>query len=204
MKKLLVLAITIVMIISLAACGGVDKNAVIEAFNETNTQASSLAALANKNLDKMNQTTADSLNLILNAMAAYKAEIESDDLTQERADEIVTELKSYPAKIDEVKAKIDALIESGGGLTEEQAATLIQIEQSLADVYAMYAEYYDSLDDETKALTDEIVATINDIDKVLETTTAINSDEVDAFIQGVQGFLEAVELGWTEIEAQLQ
>ena len=203
MKKLLVLILTLIIAVSLVACGGVDKTAVTEAFNNTNTEVKAVAALVNDNLDKMNQSTADELNVILNAMAAFKSEIESEDMTQERADKIIAELKNYPAKIAEVKSKIEALIESGGGVTEEQAATLTQLAQSLTDVQAKYAEYYDILNDETKDLVDEIAITVNDINSILDGSTEISIGQADQVIEGVQDFLGAVETGWAEIEAQL-
>lgn len=203
MKKILVLILTLAMAVSLVACG-VDKTAVVELFNSTNTEVKAVAALVNDNLDKMNQPTADELNVILNAMAAFKAEIESDDITQERADEILSELKNYPAKIADVKSKIEALIASGGGVTAEQAATLTQIAQSLTELHAKYAEYYDSFDEETKGLVDEIALTVNDIGSILDGTTAINTAQADQVIQGAQEFLEGAENGWAEIEAQLQ
>lgn len=204
MKKTLVLMITLVMTLSLAACGGVDKNEVTEAFNSTNTENNVVVTFANENLDKMDQVTMDAITEIVNAMAAYKAEIESDDLTQERADEIIAELKEYPAKIAELKTKVDALIESGGaGVTEQQATTLSQIAQSLTDVHAKYAEYYDSFNDETKDFVNEIAQTVNDINSVLDGSIALDSAQADEFIQGAQEFLEAAETGWAEIEAQL-
>jgi predicted Zn-dependent protease with MMP-like domain len=203
LKKLLVLILTLIIAVSLVACGGVDKTAVTEAFNNTNTEVKAVAALVNDNLDKMNQSTADELNVILNAMAAFKSEIESEDMTQERADKIIAELKNYPAKIAEVKSKIEALIESGGGVTEEQAATLTQLAQSLTDVQAKYAEYYDILNDETKDLVDEIAITVNDINSILDGSTEISIGQADQVIEGVQDFLGAVETGWAEIEAQL-
>ena len=202
MKKLLILILTLIMAVSLVACG-VDKTAVTEAFNSTNTEVKAVAALVNENLDKMNQSTADELNVILNAMAAFKEEIESDDLTKEKAAVILAELKNYPANIAEVKTKIEALIESGSAVSEEQAATLAQLSQSLTEVHAKYAEYYDSLNEETKDLVDEIAITVNDIGNILGETTSINRTQADQVIHGVQEFLEVVEAGWTEIEAQL-
>lgn len=203
MKKLLVLILTLIMALSLVACGGVDNTAVVEVFNTTNTEVKAVAALVNDNLDKMNQSTADELNVILNAMAAYKTEIESDDLTKERADEIIAELKNYPTKIADVKSKVESLIASGGGVTAEQAATLAQLAQSLTEVHAKYAEYYDSFNEETKDFVDEIAITVNDIGDILDGTTAINTAQADLVIQGTQEFLEGAENGWTEIEAQL-
>ena len=204
MKKILALIVALVMALSLAACGGVDKAAVTEAFNNTNTELNSVVTLANDNLDKMNQPTMDALAEITNAMAAFKAEIQSDDLSQERADEIVAELKNYPARIAEMRTKVEALIEaSGAEITEEQAAKLAQLAQSLAEVHAKFAEHYESFNDETKVFVDNIAATVNDIGAILDGSLAIDSVQADGVIQGSQEVLEASEIGWAEIEAQL-
>ncbi len=204
MKKLYVLMIILVMTLCLTACGGVDKNEVTEAFNSTNTENNVVVTIANENLDKLDQVTMDAITEIINAMEAYKAEIESDDLSQERADEIVVELKEYPAKIAELKTKVENMIENGGvGVTEEQTTTLTQIAQSLTDVHAKYAEYYDSFNDETKDFVDEMGQTVIDIGSVLDGSIVLDSAQADEFIQGAQEFLEAAETGWEEIEVQL-
>lgn len=204
MKKILVLMMALVMTLSLAACGGVDKDAVTKAFNNTNTAYNTVATYANENLDKMDQPTMDELTVIGDALAAFKAEIESNDLTQERADEIIAELEAFPANIAEAKTKVDALIAgSDAGVTEEQAATLAQLAQSLTAVHAKYAEHYDSFDDETKAFVDEIAQTVTDIGRVLEGSIEINGTQADLVIEGSLEVLEAAESGWTEIEAQL-
>jgi type IV pilus biogenesis protein CpaD/CtpE len=204
MKKILVFIMALVMALGLAACGGVDKEAVTEVFNNTNTELNTVVTFANDNLDKMDQVTADSITELINAMAAFKAEIESDDLSQDRADEIIAELKNYPDKIAEMKTKVDTLIEGGGtGVTEEQVAALLQLAQSLADIHAKFAEYYDSFNDETKDFVDEIALMVNDINSVLDGSIGMDSVQADEFIQGSQDFYEAAVQGWAEIEAQL-
>lgn len=203
MKKILVLIIALTMVLSLSACGGVDKTAVTEAFNSTNTVLNEAGALANDNLDKMDSATMDALTEIANKMQGFKDEIESDELTQERADEIIDILADYPATIAELKAQVEALIAGGGdGMTEDQAAALLQINTELTEIYNKYAEHYDSFDDETKGFVDEIALTINDINSVLE-SISLNAAQADVLIEGSQQVLEAAVSGWAEIEAQL-
>ncbi len=202
MKKLSVLILALVMTLSLAACGGVDKGPVTDAFNSTNTALTEAGTLANDNLDKMDVATMDALNEISAAMAGFKAEIESEELTQARADEIIALIADYPASIAELKTQVEALIAGDGvGLTEEQAATLTQIGAELTELYNQYAEYYVSFNDETKGFVDEIALTVNDINTVL--SGGFDSAQVDAFIAGAQDVLEAANNGWAEIQAQL-
>ena len=204
MKRLLALMMTLVMTLSLAACGGVDKDAVTEAFNSTNTELNTVVTFANDNLDKMDQATMDSITAMINLMAAFKAEIQSDDLSQDRADEIIAELKDYPAKIAEMKTKVDTLIENGGaGITEDQMATLAQLTQGIADVYNKFAEYYDSFDDETKGKIDEIGLAVDELNSVLDGSVVLDSAQAETVIQANQEFLAEIEVSWAEVEPQL-
>lgn len=204
MKKLLILMMALAMTLSLAACG-VDNSAAADAFNSTNDQFNSVVDLFNNNLDKMDQETQDAMQSVSDALAAFKAEIESEDLKQDRADAIVGELKAYPDKIAQLKTKVEALIESAGyATTEEQTAVLTEIEQGLADVYAQFADVYDMLNEETQAFVDEIGQQVTDIGGVLDGSTVLSSAEAaEQFIEGSQGVLEAAQTGWAEIEAQL-
>jgi hypothetical protein len=204
MKRLLALMMTLAMALSLVACGGVDKTAVTEAFNNTNTELNTVVTFANDNLDKMDQATMDSLQNIINSMAAFKAEIESDDLSEDRADEIIAELKNYPAKIAEMKSKVDTLIESGSaGMTEEQLATLVQLTQGIVDIYNKFAEYYDSFDDETKGKIDEIGLAVDELNSVLDGSVVLDSAQAETVIKANQEFLAEIEAGWAEVEPQL-
>lgn len=122
MKKFLALVIALVLTLSLAACGGgVDASAATDAFNTTNNALTEVSTLANDNIDMMDAEVTGALTEIATAFAGYKAELESSDLTQERADEIVSELAAYPDQIAGLKAQVEALI-SGEGAGEEPSA----------------------------------------------------------------------------------
>lgn len=203
MKKLLVSMMVLVMTLSITACG-VDKKAVTDAFNTTNTQLNTVTTFANDNLDKMTGEVTDALTEVANSMAAFKAEIESSDLSQARADEIIAELKNYPSKIAELKTQVDALIAGGSvGFTKEHKNKLTDISKSLTELHAKYKEHYDSFNDETKAFVDEIALTINDLGDVLDGKIKAENINADILIEGSQEVLKAAQTGWTEIEAQL-
>ncbi len=116
MKKLLALTLALVMSLSLVACGGgVDKTEVSAAYTSVSTAYNEVANLANENADAISQETVSALTETGSVIPEYKAEIESSDLTQERADEIVEELAAYPDQIAALKAQVEAEIGEGGG-----------------------------------------------------------------------------------------
>ena len=134
MKKFLALMIALVLILSLAACGGgVDTTEAVNAFNTNNNALTEVSTLANDNIDLMDAATTGALTEIANAFADYKTELESGDITQERADEIVTELADYPAQIAALKTQVEVLIAGEGSETDPSDESL-----SLLDTVSFY------------------------------------------------------------------
>ena len=110
MKKLLALVMALALSLSLAACGGgdsVDSEAIISAFNTASTALGEVSALAQENLDLLDQETVDALTQMAAAFGAYKEEIEAGELSQERASELLTELKAYPDQIAALKTTVE-------------------------------------------------------------------------------------------------
>lgn len=204
MKKCLLLLCAVSFLLGLAACGGeVDKTAVAETYSKVNKELQEVFRLAKDNIDRVDQGTVEELSNLGNTIVALAEEIESDKLTQERADEIQAELASYSAKAAELKSKVEALIESGVGLSEEQTAALEEIQAGLAEVYGKYAEVFDNLDDETKAFVNTIAEMAEEIGSVLDGTMELVADQAEQYIDGARGVLDAALQGWTQIEAQL-
>ena len=124
MKKMMTMILALVMILSLTACGGgVDASKALNTFNDTRTQLNAVSTLANDNIALMDQATVDALTKIANVFEGYKGELESDKLTQKRADEILSELAAYPDQIAELKAQVEELIAAGSAEPETEAET---------------------------------------------------------------------------------
>lgn len=126
MKKIIFMFLTLVMCLSLAACGGgVDASETIDTFNSINNSLTEVSTLANDNIDMMDQATVDTLTQIANTFAGYKTELESEDLTQERADAILSELAAYPEQIAALKTQVEGMISAGGTEPETSGGTLL-------------------------------------------------------------------------------
>ena len=143
MKKLLVLMMALVMALSLVACGGVDTEEAAKTFNTVSGQLDEAAAVVNANLESVDEVTLDALNKISEELIAFKTELESEDITQERVDEIITKLNEYPSQITDLKAKADEMI-ANPAVQEEwnyKDVTPEQI-QALSDVMAELEPLY--------------------------------------------------------------
>lgn len=206
MKKLIALMLTLVLALSLTACG-VKKDAVIDAFNSANTSLTEVSTLANDNLDKISQDTSDALTEIANTFAGYKTEIESSSLTQDRADAIVKELEPYPAQIAELKTQVEeeiAAAESAGDveITDEQLQALTEAYNSVAPAFnEMYttAEANGWLNDEQtsteiNALSGSLTGIGTALTGDLSALNGSNFDELPGAVSGLStGIAELME-----------
>ena len=106
MKKLIALLLAFVMCLSLAACGGPDKQPAIDAFNAANTAFNEVANVMNENPDDFDQEIFDGMNSIATALAEYKELLESDEeITEEMLDEMIAWFASVEEVIAETKAE---------------------------------------------------------------------------------------------------
>lgn len=121
MKKLLVLMMTIAMTFSLVACGGVDAQAVGEEFNKVSGPFDEVVNLVNANIDVIPEETVNALTAISEELAAFKADIEGGELTQERADEILAALAGYADEVTALKAEVEAALEAPAEEVVEEA-----------------------------------------------------------------------------------
>lgn len=99
-----------IMVFGLTACGGgVDKQALIDAFNVASDCFDEVGALVNKNIDSVDPATVEKLTEISGELLIYKAMAESDEkLTQEKVDEAITYLKTVPALMQKIKTEVEA------------------------------------------------------------------------------------------------
>jgi len=106
MKKLIALLLALVMCLSLAACGGPDKQPAIDAFNAANTVFNEVANVMNENPDDFDQEMFDGMNSIATALAEYRELLESDEeITEEMLDEMIAWFASVEEVIAETKAE---------------------------------------------------------------------------------------------------
>lgn len=90
MKKIITLLAAMVMCVNLIACGGVDKQPAIDAYNELCDNYNVFVELVNEEIDSVPQEDIDELNELTATMDEYAELLDSDtELTQEEVDEMV-------------------------------------------------------------------------------------------------------------------
>ena len=112
MKRLVSLVLATVMCLSMVACGGVDKQPAIDAFNSANTAFTELATAMNENIDLYSDEFVEVMMGMSDSLAQCKELLESDtELTEETVADLVTQLND-----------IEAWVADATGLAEEEAA----------------------------------------------------------------------------------
>ncbi len=119
MKKLIAVLLAIVMCVALTACGGVDKSAAVEAYNANHKLLVEVAELANANIEMIDAATSDAVTEISYELADYQAELESEDITQERVDAIELEMAAYAEDLAAYKSVIEEMIAGGEAVATE-------------------------------------------------------------------------------------
>ena len=90
MKKLLSLLLTLVMCLSLGACGGPDRQPAIDEFNEASTAFDALVEIINKDIEAYPQEVIDLMVEMSEALTLHKETLESDEeLTEEKLNEMI-------------------------------------------------------------------------------------------------------------------
>lgn len=102
MKKLTALLLALVMGLSLVACGGVDTQPAINAYNELSKNYNEFVALGNENLDAISAEDIEFFNNVAATIEEYGAKLESGaELTQEEVDEMVEMFEELNGVIEE-------------------------------------------------------------------------------------------------------
>ena len=97
MKKLMVLIMTMMMGMSLVACGGADKQPAIDAFNKTST------SFNNENPQAYDQDLVDTMVDMAGVLNEHKQILESDDDVEE---EKLQEMIDWYGTVDEWVAQV--------------------------------------------------------------------------------------------------
>ena len=107
MKKLIALALVLVLCVSLVACGGPDKQPAIDAFNKASTAFNEVSAVINADIESYDEEFVDGMIEMANLLAKYKDLLESDkEITQESLDEMVEWFGTVEDWVADVKAEL--------------------------------------------------------------------------------------------------
>ena len=83
MKKIISCLVVLTMCISLAACGGTDKQAAIDAFNKASTSFNEVANAINANPDAYDQDVIDTMVEMADVLQQHKELLEGDTEIEE-------------------------------------------------------------------------------------------------------------------------
>ena len=107
MKKLISLLLALIMCLSLAACGGPDKQPAIDAFNAANTAFAEVANQMNENPEAFPEDTVESMIELGEVLAEHKAMLEGDEeLSEEKLEEMIAWYATVEEMIAEIKVEL--------------------------------------------------------------------------------------------------
>lgn len=102
MKKLITLLAAMVLCINLVACGGVDTQPAVDAYNELCENYNKFVDIGNENLDAFTEEDIEFFNTCASAIDEYGKELENrTDFTQEEVDEMVEMFEEFNGIIEE-------------------------------------------------------------------------------------------------------
>lgn len=109
MKKVLAILLAAVMLFAFTACGGPDRQPLVDSFNTAKDSFNELANLVNENSDAIDPEVISMFQEMSALLTQYKETIESkESLTQEQIDNMKGWLDDLPEYCDTTKAEIEA------------------------------------------------------------------------------------------------
>ncbi len=115
MKRIIALVLTLILALSLAACGSKpDKQPLVDAFNAASASFDEVANLVNENADVVEPELIEVLNQTADMLLEYKA-LTDEDLTQEQIDIAVEFLNTVPDSMQAIKESIEQDLANMGG-----------------------------------------------------------------------------------------
>lgn len=103
MKKLITFLAAMAMCVSLVACGGVDTQPAIDAYNTLATNYNSFVEIGNEHLDEIASEDIDFLNSVADVITEYGQKLgNGTEFTQEEVDDMVEKFNNFNDVIVEV------------------------------------------------------------------------------------------------------
>lgn len=105
MKKVIALVLAVFMCLTLAACGGPDKQPAIDAFNSAKDSFNEVATIMNADIEAYDDELVNVMVEMSGVLEQHKALLEGDEeLTQEKLDEMI----AWYAEVEEWAAQVKA------------------------------------------------------------------------------------------------
>ena len=104
MKKIISCLVVLTMCISLAACGGTDKQAAIDAFNKASTSFNEVANAINANPDAYDQDVIDTMVEMADVLQQHKELLEGDtEIEEDKLNEMIEWYGTVEEWVSDVK-----------------------------------------------------------------------------------------------------
>jgi len=174
MKKLITLAMALLLCFALVSCGGVDTQPAIDAFNAANTAFTALANDVNAEIDAYEEEFLELLYEMSDVLAQQKELLEGDtDLTEEQVTEMVSALKGIEDWCNETHSQLDVL---------KAAAALTSLAETYDETVAAFDALATKVNENLDTIDPEVVPVMNTMhDSLVAAGEAILSDvEVSA------------------------
>ena len=108
MKKFFALVLSFLLVLSLVACGGPDRQPAIDAFNATSNTFNEFAAVINENIEEYDEEFVDLMIEMANLLNEYQGLLSDDslDLTEENLNEMIEWFDMVDDWVAEAKAEL--------------------------------------------------------------------------------------------------
>ena len=212
MKKLISMLMAGVLCLSLAACGGVDRTAAQSAMDSVANALTDTAALLEEKLETSDvfsvEELAKSLDAISQELTALKSDLDSEDVTQERLDEIAQLTAAYEAQVKEIYAQAEQLEDTptstglvdmnGNEVTMETLSALVEAYDAVAVPYNEIAVAVNEngwmADAQTAAEMEALGNVLGFIGEALTNDMALlDGSDFDALISTLESFLPELD-----------
>ncbi|MBP1578410.1 MAG: hypothetical protein J6C75_08000 [Oscillospiraceae bacterium] len=184
MKKLFALIIAMVMCVSLVACGGVDKQPAIDAFNNATDIYDKLVDEMNKDLSVYPPELIDVMNDMAEALKENKTILEGDtELTEENVAEMVSAFGEVQKWAQETYDSLDEII-----------AENVDNKQAVIDVFNETSSAFDAMtakinanpaayDQQTIDLMTQMANALIECKNLLESDKQLTAEDAETLIK---------------------
>lgn len=109
MKKLIALALAMILCLALVACGGPDRQPAIDAFNKAKDAFNEVANTINADIEAYDPELVDAMIEMAGVLEEHKARLESDEeISQEQLDAMIEWYGTVEEWVEEYKAEYEA------------------------------------------------------------------------------------------------
>ena len=109
MKKIIAFLLAICMLLSLVACGGVDTQPAIDAFNKTSTAFNEVAAIINADIESWDEESITAMTEMALVLQEHGALLSG---SAEISEEQLAEMIAWYAEVDQWIADVKAIVEA--------------------------------------------------------------------------------------------